>query len=62
MTDPKTDGVTSKRSRFQLKVSWHMKKQEDLNPNEREIGACTFMTLILELFDKDFKLIIIKLF
>ena len=47
--------------RFQLKVIWHAKSQENLNLNEKRQSrdTNTKVTHILDLSDKDFKAAII---
>ena len=52
-----------KISRFQFKITYHTKSQEDLKLNLKmqSIHVNTKMTEMLELFDKDFRADIIKM-
>ena len=47
--------------RFQLKITYQPKHQEDLKLNEKLIDAKTEMREILELSDKDFEAALIKM-
>ena len=47
--------------RFQLKITYQPKHQEDLKLNEKLIDAKTEMREMLELFDKDFEAALIKM-
>lgn len=47
--------------RFQLKITYQSKHQEDLNLNEKLIDAKTEMIEMLELSDKDFEASLIKM-
>ena len=47
--------------RFQLKITYQHKHQEDLKLNEKLIDAKTEMREMLELFDKDFEAALIKM-